>query len=124
MVCAFSLFTHLRHEETYVYLAEAMRVLKPGGRIVFSFLDFRVRSNWDVFHETIQAIGVPRHFNQFMDRAEIDVWAEHLGCSAVAIRNGDDYWVPIAAPITLDDGGTFTGVAPLGQSLAILEKPL
>ena len=37
-VCFFSVFTHLVHEETFEYLREARRVLKPGGKIVFSFL--------------------------------------------------------------------------------------
>jgi SAM-dependent methyltransferase len=37
LVCFFSVFTHLLHEQTYCYLEEARRVLKPGGKIVFSF---------------------------------------------------------------------------------------
>ena len=48
-VCFFSVFTHLLHEQTYVYLQEAKRVLKPGGRIIFSFLDFSIPSHWAVF---------------------------------------------------------------------------
>jgi len=31
MVCFFSVFTHLLHEDSYRYLLEAHRVLKPGG---------------------------------------------------------------------------------------------
>src|SRR4051812_14631544 len=38
VVCFFSVFTHLSHEDSYRYLCEAKRVLKPGGKIVFSFL--------------------------------------------------------------------------------------
>jgi ubiquinone/menaquinone biosynthesis C-methylase UbiE len=30
IVCFFSVFTHLKHEDAYRYLAEARRVLKPG----------------------------------------------------------------------------------------------
>jgi ubiquinone/menaquinone biosynthesis C-methylase UbiE len=48
MVCFFSVFTHLRHEVTYGYLQEAERVLKPGGRIVFSFLEFPNPHNWAI----------------------------------------------------------------------------
>ena len=40
MVCAFSVFTHLLHTETYLYLEDIRRVLRPGGRLVFSFLEF------------------------------------------------------------------------------------
>ena len=36
MVCFFSVLTHLLHEQSYQYLQEARRVLKPGGKIIFS----------------------------------------------------------------------------------------
>src|SRR5579872_7228193 len=35
-VVAFSVFTHLKHRETKVYLRETMRVLRPGGKLLFS----------------------------------------------------------------------------------------
>ena len=38
MLCAFSVFTHMEHEDTYRYLVNARRVIKPGGRLVFSCL--------------------------------------------------------------------------------------
>ena len=31
LVFAFSLFSHLKHEETFIYLEHAHRVLRPGG---------------------------------------------------------------------------------------------
>ncbi len=34
-----SVFTHLKPDEIRTYLAEAFRVLKPGGRIVASYID-------------------------------------------------------------------------------------
>ncbi|MAW80405.1 MAG: hypothetical protein CMI63_09210 [Parvularcula sp.] len=34
-----SVFTHLKPDEIKTYLAEAFRVLKPGGRIVASYID-------------------------------------------------------------------------------------
>ncbi|NBW95850.1 MAG: methyltransferase domain-containing protein, partial [Planctomycetia bacterium] len=52
MLCAFSLFTHLLHEESYVYLQESFRVLKPGGKVVMSFLEFAAPSHWNVFVPT------------------------------------------------------------------------
>jgi len=54
MVCFFSVFTHLLHEESYVYLREARRVLRPGGKIVLSFLDFRMEGHWSIFERNIQ----------------------------------------------------------------------
>ena len=37
-ICFFSVFTHLLHEESYKYLEEAARVIKPKGKIIISFL--------------------------------------------------------------------------------------
>jgi len=38
MLCAFSVFTHMEHEDTFLYLKEARRIVRPGGRLVFSCL--------------------------------------------------------------------------------------
>src|SRR5262249_53008917 len=38
VLCAFSVFTHMEHEDTYRYLQDAARFVKPDGRIVFSCL--------------------------------------------------------------------------------------
>lgn len=38
MVCAFSVFTHLEHEDTYRYLRSARRIVRPGGKFIFSCL--------------------------------------------------------------------------------------
>lgn len=37
-MCAFSVFTHIEHEDTYLYLLEARRVVRPGGKFIFSCL--------------------------------------------------------------------------------------
>jgi ubiquinone/menaquinone biosynthesis C-methylase UbiE len=55
-VCFFSVLTHLLHEQGFVYLQEAKRVLKPGGKIVFSFLEFAVPDHWAVFEGTVNDI--------------------------------------------------------------------
>ncbi|HKY41607.1 MAG TPA: class I SAM-dependent methyltransferase [Pyrinomonadaceae bacterium] len=36
MMCAFSVFTHMEHEDSYRYLKGALSVVKPGGRFIFS----------------------------------------------------------------------------------------
>jgi SAM-dependent methyltransferase len=123
MVSAFSLFTHLLHEESFAYLAEARRVLKPGGVIVFSFLDFAVEDHWDVFLTCVDRIGVPGHLNQFIDTTAIRVWAEHLDLEVLALHGGDVTYVVLEEPVTLDDGSVYRDRATLGQSLAVLRKP-
>lgn len=45
LACTFSVFTHLRHEESYVYMRDIYRVLKPGSRLVFSSWSFEYRTS-------------------------------------------------------------------------------
>lgn len=49
MVCFFSVFTHLMQEESFIYLREAQRVLKPGGKIVISYFDMADLKHWEIF---------------------------------------------------------------------------
>jgi SAM-dependent methyltransferase len=112
MVCAFSVFTHLRHEESYVYLQDMYRVLRPGGRLVFSFLDFKVLSHWPVFEVNTAAIGQDLVLNQFMSVDAVEAFADHLGLELLEVRAGDEAFIP------LEDRPH-----ALGQSVAIARKP-
>lgn len=111
MVVAFSLFTHLLHAESYIYLEEMRRVLKPGGKAVFSFLEFATPGHWQVFADTVNAQRADSapHLNMFIERGAISVWAERLGFEAQQFVGATE------AP---------WGGAPLGQSMVILQKPL
>jgi SAM-dependent methyltransferase len=122
MVCFFSVFTHLLHEQSYVYLREAKRVLKSGGRIVFSFLEFAIPSHWTVFEGTLANLGA-EHLNVFIGRDAVRAWAEHLGLEVIAICDGDKPQTPLRHPVTLEDGRVLTDSGTLGQSLCVLRKP-
>ena len=54
MVCFFSVITHLLHQESYLYLEDAFRILKPGGRAVVSFLEFEIPSHRAVFEQMVE----------------------------------------------------------------------
>jgi ubiquinone/menaquinone biosynthesis C-methylase UbiE len=110
MVAAFSLFTHLRHAETYLYMREALRILRPGGRLVFSFLELAEPTHWPIFAGTVEdeLHGRPMPLNQFVERNVIDLWAAHLGY----VR---EYFVDPTRQIA-------EGIGPFGQSLAVLRR--
>jgi SAM-dependent methyltransferase len=122
MVCFFSVFTHLLHEQSYVYLQEAKRVLKPGGKIIFSFLDFAIPCHWTVFEANVRDIGGEYPLNMFMSRDAIRAWAEHLHLEIEAFHDGDKPHIPLPHPITLEDGTVMQEQGNLGQSVCVLVK--
>ncbi|NCV97201.1 MAG: class I SAM-dependent methyltransferase, partial [Acidimicrobiia bacterium] len=119
MVAMFSLLTHLRHEEAFLYLREARRVLRPGGTVVFSFLDFSQESHWSIFHETVAAVeaGVLHHVNQFMSRDLVSAWAKMLEYVVVNVYDGQGQYIECS-----DADGT-RRLDSIGQSVAVWRKP-
>ncbi len=51
MICAFSVFTHMEHEDSYLYLKEAARIVRPGGRFIFSCLPMNLEVSKRIFVE-------------------------------------------------------------------------
>ena len=88
-ICFFSVFTHLLHEESYKYLEEAKRVIKPNGKIIVSFLEFMIPSHWWIFEQMLSDSRPDNVLNQFLSRDAIESWAEHLGLEIVAFHDGD-----------------------------------
>lgn len=89
MVAIFSVVTHLLHQESFVYLREARRTLKPGGRIVFSFLESDM--NWPIFQGMVDRAeaGVKDdQLNMITERSQIEAWARHLEMDVVSYDLG------------------------------------
>jgi 2-polyprenyl-3-methyl-5-hydroxy-6-metoxy-1,4-benzoquinol methylase len=125
-VCFFSVLTHLPHERSFLYLKDASRALRPGGTIVFSFLEYREPSHWLVFEKSVE--GVQRNAkgqttNVFITRSAISRWASALNLEVFDVRDGSDRFVPLPHDITLDNGTTMSRHGCLGQSIAVLRKP-
>lgn len=55
VVCAFSVFTHMEHEDAYRYLKEARRIVRPGGRFIFSCLPMNLNLARTVFLQSAGA---------------------------------------------------------------------
>lgn len=110
IACAFSLFTHLHHHETYIYLEDVFRALKPGGKVIFSFLEFAEKNHWSVFIATVRnkQAGVPQHLNQFIERSAISLWATQIGFEIIEFVDG------MALP---------WGERAIGQAVVVLQKP-
>jgi ubiquinone/menaquinone biosynthesis C-methylase UbiE len=117
----FSVFTHLQFEESYRYLQEAKRDLKPGGKIVFSFLEFRMPSHWNIFEASLSDPRADKVLNQFMDRDAINAWAAHIPLSVTQILDGDSAYIPLAEPVVWDDGRIMENMGSLGQSVCCME---
>jgi ubiquinone/menaquinone biosynthesis C-methylase UbiE len=122
MVCFFSVFTHLLHEEIYVYLRESARAVKQGGTVVFSFLDFGNENHWPIFESMIAAIGAGGPHNQFLSRDAIERFAERLGFDIVAIHGAMARFIPLSAPALYDDGRRWDEMGALGQSVCVLRS--
>jgi len=120
MICFFSVFTHLLHEQTYLYLQDAVRVLKAGGKIVFLFLDFGVPFHWDIFAAMVKH-GSP-HLNMFIAPGDIQVWAQHLELKIEGIQRGGEPYFAIPVPIIHEDGSITHSPAIFGQSVCTLVK--
>ena len=111
-VTFFSVFTHLLDEDIFRFLAEAKRVAKPGGRIVFSFLDFECESHWSLFEQTIADARPERVINKFVAKSSIRRWTRALALTEERIYDGADRWVQLVEPFTYSDGRRAGGGAP------------
>ena len=123
IVCFFSVLTHLLHEESFTYLREAKRVLKPGGKIVLSFLEFGVPSHWDAFENSLRDVGIgSQPMNVFLCADMLRAWAERLELDVESIHSGDEPYVPLSGPIRFENGTFSPDPAPFGQSICVMVR--
>jgi hypothetical protein len=103
--------------------ARSKRVLKPEGKIVFSFLDFKVPGHWEVFEGNIGDLGVnSKPLNVFISKDAVTIWAEHLGLQVQAVKDGGDSFIPLLKPLVFESGVVFENIAAFGQSVCVLQK--
>jgi SAM-dependent methyltransferase len=106
MVFHWSVFTHISPEECFLYLEDTFRSLKPGGRVVFSFLEFGDPEHWRVFENRLGRLRRRRRLallDTYLHRDWIRLWADKIGFGEPKFTDGQDdrrhrpMWQTVAA---------------------------
>ncbi|MBB5987621.1 class I SAM-dependent methyltransferase [Sphingobium lignivorans] len=106
-----SVFTHVSPEECYLYMADTFRALRPGGRLIFSFMELTEPEHHRVFFSRVrrmQKVGALELPDTFLHRDWIRWWASDIGFGEPAFTDGTDA----------------SRHPPFWQSLVVMEKPL
>ncbi len=93
MIFHWSVFTHLRPEECYLYMRDIFRALKPGGKLIFSFLEFEDERHHHIFHNQVKWFdqkGWSDTLDTFLHRDSICFWARDIGFTDVSFTDGND----------------------------------
>ena len=93
MVFHWSVFTHLYPEECYLYMRDIFRALKPGGRLVFSFLEFEDPNHHQIFRNRVKSFdrqGWADTLDTFLHRDQIRFWGQDIGFTNITFTDGMD----------------------------------
>jgi len=108
MIFHWSVFTHLYPEECYLYMMDSYRALKPGGRLIFSFLELEDTRHHDIFRSRIKTFrkhGWSNTLDAFLHRDWIAFWAIDVGFHNISFTSGDDdtnhpqFWQALAVMV-------------------------
>jgi SAM-dependent methyltransferase len=114
MLCVFSVFTHMEHEDSFRYLRDARRIIKDDGKLIYSCLtmdlamsrvDFLQQANLDV----VERWAVVR--NVTTTREMMDTIAEMAGWKTVRWYHGDEPNIQLP---------NSSEMRALGQSICVL----
>jgi SAM-dependent methyltransferase len=108
MLFHWSVFTHIAPEECFLYLEDSFRALKPGGRLVFSFLELTDTDHYSIFENRIERLRSKkklRLLDTFLHRDWVSLWAERIGFKGLRFTAGQDtsehpkMWQTVAAMV-------------------------
>ncbi len=126
VVVCLGLFQHILPEESYVYLEEARRVLRPGGRVVFSFHEYASAQGWAVFERSLAWVRnrtLAGTLNVLLHRDDLRLWAERLGFAVEALHEPQERFIVVDG--TEGEAGPLArGVHAFGQGIGVFGKPL
>ena len=117
VICAFSVFTHMEAEDTYRYFVDSLRVVRPGGKLIFSCLPVSLANSRPIFMQQAsldleQRWAAVRNF--VTTEETMETLARWAGWRVVRWYRGDESSV------------TVPGLAEkqaLGQSTCVLQRP-
>lgn len=117
VMCAFSVFTHMEHEDTYRYLVSARRVVRPGGRFLFSCLPMSLTAARNIFLESAGRDQAERWATVRNVTTTTDMMETLATMAGWTVRG----WYAGDARVIETPGET----APqsLGQATCVLERP-
>jgi hypothetical protein len=111
MIFHWSVFTHISPEDCFLYLEDSFRALKPGGKVVFSFLEMSDPDHYcRIFQNRVARLRNRKKLvllDTFLHREWIAMWANEIGFANVGFTDGHD---------TSDHPAAW-------QTVAALEKP-
>lgn len=105
LVFHWSVFTHLFPSESYLYMVDTWRALKPGGKLVFSFLEHEEPEHTKVWRDNVAQLrdGVAaEQLDTFLHRDWIRKFAQDAGFAEPLFTDGMDermhpqFWQAIA----------------------------
>ncbi len=112
LMCAFSVFTHMEAEDSFLYLEAAAKVVRPGGKFLFSCLPLSTENGRKVFVASAR-LDLSQRWAQVRDVATTEAMMEQIGALAgwkVARWYGAEH-------------AAVEGLPPLGQSTCVLVAP-
>lgn len=105
IVFNWSVFTHLLPTESFLYMLDAFRALKPGGKLIFSFLELEEPEHDRIWHAKLERLRKGHHDEQldtFLHRDWIRRFARDAGFAEPQFTDGTDeanhprFWQAIA----------------------------
>ncbi len=116
VMCTFSVFTHMENEDTYLYLKSALRVVKPGGKFIFSCLPLDLAYARRIFLEEADLpleVRWQRVRNVVTSKDLMSDLSEMAGWKVLRWYEGEKNNI----------GRPGSTLRPLGQSSCVLEAP-
>jgi SAM-dependent methyltransferase len=93
MVFHWSVFTHLFPTESYLYMLDSFRALKPGGKLVFSFLEMEDPDHDRVWQNNLAEVrkgNAAEQLDMFLHRDWIRRFARDAGFCEPRFTDGSD----------------------------------